>query len=256
MPASRPDDFHDRVVLVTGAAGVIGRELCRAFDAAGAQVIAADLREESLQELVAGLGARALALRLDVTLPSDWERARERVLERYGRLDVLVNNAGTLKPATIEEATLEDWRHAMGVNADGTFLGCKFAVALMKARGGAIVNFASVLAIRGRSTHPAYGASKAAVRLLTRSVARHCGERGYPIRVNVILPGAIDSDMVRLNVPPGESEAEYLEVLRAAHPVGRLGTPADIAAAVLFAASDHASFMTGADLVIDGGSSS
>jgi 3(or 17)beta-hydroxysteroid dehydrogenase len=253
MSAPRPDYFRDRVVLITGAAGVIGRELCRAFGGAGAQVIAADLREEPLRRLVAELGERALALRLDVTSPADWDRARERVLERYGRLDVLVNNAGTLKPATIEEATLEDWRHAMGVNA---FLGCKFAVALMKTSGGAIVNFASVLAIRGRSTHPAYGASKAAVRLLTRSVARHCGERGYPIRVNVILPGAIDSDMVRLNVPPGESAAEYLDVLRAAHPVGRLGTPADIAAAVLFAASDQASFMTGADLVIDGGSSS
>jgi len=241
---------------VTGAAGVIGAEICRAFAGAGAAVIAADLRDEGTAALARELGPLAMALHLDVTSPADWDRARERVLERYGRLDVLVNNAGTLKPATIEEATLEDWRHAMSVNADGSFLGCKFGVALMKESGGAIVNFASVLAIRGRSTHPAYGASKAAVRLLTRSVARHCGEKGYPIRVNVILPGAIDSEMVRLNVPPGGSEADYLESLRAAHPIGRLGTAADIAAAVLFAASDQSSFMTGSDLVIDGGSSS
>jgi len=241
---------------VTGAAGVIGAEICRAFAGAGAAVIAADLRDDATAALARELGPRAMALHLDVTSPADWDRARERVLERYGRLDVLVNNAGTLKPATIEEATLEDWRHAMSVNADGSFLGCKFGVALMKESGGAIVNFASVLAIRGRSTHPAYGASKAAVRLLTRSVARHCGEKGYPIRVNVILPGAIDSEMVRLNVPPGGSEADYLESLRAAHPIGRLGTAADIAAAVLFAASDQSSFMTGSDLVIDGGSSS
>lgn len=247
---------RSRVVLVTGAAGVIGAEICRAFAGAGAAVIAADLRDEGTAALARELGPLAMALHLDVTSPADWDRARERVLERYGRLDVLVNNAGTLKPATIEEATLEDWRHAMSVNADGSFLGCKFGVALMKESGGAIVNFASVLAIRGRSTHPAYGASKAAVRLLTRSVARHCGEKGYPIRVNVILPGAIDSEMVRLNVPPGGSEADYLESLRAAHPIGRLGTAADIAAAVLFAASDQSSFMTGSDLVIDGGSSS
>lgn len=247
---------RSRVVLVTGAAGVIGAEICRAFAGAGAAVIAADLRDEGTAALARELGPLAMALHLDVTSPADWDRARERVLERYGRLDVLVNNAGTLKPATIEDATLEDWRHAMSVNADGSFLGCKFGVALMKESGGAIVNFASVLAIRGRSTHPAYGASKAAVRLLTRSVARHCGEKGYPIRVNVILPGAIDSEMVRLNVPPGGSEADYLESLRAAHPIGRLGTAADIAAAVLFAASDQSSFMTGSDLVIDGGSSS
>jgi 3(or 17)beta-hydroxysteroid dehydrogenase len=256
MTGSGGDFFRGRVVLVTGAAGVLGRAICRAFAEAGACVIAADVRDAAAAALAAELGPPASALHLDVASPADWDRARERVLDRHGRLDVLVNNAGVLKPATIEEATLEDWRQAMSVNAEGSFLGCKFGVALMKHSGGAIVNFASVLAIRGRATHPAYGASKAAVRLLTRAVARHCGEQGYPIRANVILPGAIDSDMVRRNVPPGVSEAEYLESVREAHPIGRLGTPADIAAAVLFAASDQSAFMTGADLVIDGGSSS
>jgi 3(or 17)beta-hydroxysteroid dehydrogenase len=256
MSGAGGDFFRGRVVLVTGAAGVLGRAICRAFALAGAAVIAADVRDPETAALAAELGPPASALHLDVASPADWDRARERVSERYGRLDVLINNAGILKPATIEEATLEDWRQAMRVNADGSFLGCQFGVALMKHSGGAIVNFASVLAIRGRSTHPAYGASKAAVRLLTRAVARHCGERGYPIRVNVIVPGAIDSDMVRLNVPPGGSEADYLESLREAHPIGRLGTAEDIAAAVLFAASDQSAFMTGADLVIDGGSSS
>jgi NAD(P)-dependent dehydrogenase (short-subunit alcohol dehydrogenase family) len=256
MIASPAEFFRDKVALVTGAAGVIGREICRAFIAVEARVAVADVRLDLAHSVARELGPRAFPLELDVGAPEDWDRARERLIAEAGRLDILVNNAAILKPATIEEATLADWRETMRVNADGTFLGCQFGIAMMKENGGSIVNMASTLAIRGRATHPAYGSSKAAVRLLTRAVARHCGEQGYAIRVNVILPGAIDSVMVRKNVRPGESEAEYLEMLRANHPIGRLGTAADIASAVLFATSDQSSFMTGADLVIDGGSSS
>ena len=246
--------FATRIALITGGAGVLGSAICHAFSAAGATVIVADVDDAAAQQLARQIGAAAMALHLDVASPADWEQARAVILARYGRLDVLVNNAGTLKAATIEDATLEDWQETMRVNGDGTFLGCKFGVSMLKNHGGAIVNISSVMGLRGVATHPAYCASKAAVRLLTRSVALHCGQQGYRIRVNAVLPGAIDSDMVRRNVPAGGSEAEYLETVRARHPIGRLGTADEVAAAVLFACSDQASFMTGSDLVIDGGS--
>jgi 3(or 17)beta-hydroxysteroid dehydrogenase len=254
--ADSEKEFAGRVALVTGAAGVIGRAICGAFTRAGATVVAADLAEHALQKLGDELGVNCTTVRLDVANPADWESARRVLLDRFGGLDVLVNNAGYLKPADIEQASLEDWHATMRVNADGTFLGCKLGVQLMKGRGGAIVNLSSAMGLHGVATHPAYCASKAAVRLLTRSVAQHCGQRGYPIRVNAVLPGAIDSEMVRRNVPVGMPEERYLDAVRARHPIGRLGRPDEIAEAVLFAASERASFMTGADLVVDGGSSS
>ena len=123
---------------------------------------------------------------------------------------------------------------------------------MVKAGGGSIVNIASTMGMRGISRHPAYGASKAAVRLLTRSVARHCGEQGYAIRVNAVLPGAVETDMLMQNLGPGDDPEAFRTMIRAAHPIGRLGTPEDVAAAVAFLASDDASFITGTDFLVDG----
>ena len=195
---------------------------------------------------------------LDVTREDHWQSALESVANQFGGLDILVNNAGVLHPATIEQATLADWRTAMAVNGEGVFLGCKAGVAAMKARTadigyGVIVNLASTMALRGMAKHPVYSATKAAVRALTKSVAKHCGEQNYRIRVNCILPGAVPSDMLRRNIPAGGTEADYFAQLRSQHPIGRLGTPDDIAGAVAFLASDDAAFMTGTDLVVDGG---
>ena len=165
---------------------------------------------------------------------------------------------GIMIPATIEDATLQDWRALMTVNGEGTFLGCKHAIAAMKSRGpdqpyAAIINFTSSLAINFTPQHAAYSASKAAVRALTKSAALHCGQAGYRIRVNNVQPGAVVTDMLRKNIRPGQSEDEYFREVLKRHPIGRLGTPKDIADAVVFLASDEAAYMTGADLTVDGG---
>jgi 3(or 17)beta-hydroxysteroid dehydrogenase len=233
--------LKDKVALVTGAAGGLGQAICARLTDEGAHVVASDLQ--------------GTAIVLDVTREASWAEVMASITQRWGRLDILVNNAGFLKPATIEDTTLEHWRKTMAINSDGVFLGCKFAVAAMKAHGGVIINLSSTMGLRGMATHPAYSASKAAVRLLTQSVAKHCGEQGYPIRAVALLPGAVETDMLRQNIPNGVSEAEYFAQVRARHPIGRLGRPQDIADAVVFLASDEASFITGTDFIVDGGAS-
>jgi len=243
-----------KVAIVTGGAGGLGQAMCQHLAAEGARVAVADIDLNKARTVAERIGAAALALHLDVTSEPSWQAAISVVSAAWGKLDILVNNAAILKPATIEEATLDDWRKIMAINGDGVFLGCKFGIAALKAKGGVIINLSSTLGLRGAAKHPAYGASKAAVRLLTQSVAKHCGEQGYNIRAIALLPGAVATDMLRQNIPNGMSEAEYFEKIRAHYPVGRIGTPQDIADAVVFLASDQASFITGTDFIVDGGS--
>jgi 3(or 17)beta-hydroxysteroid dehydrogenase len=244
-----------KVALVTGGAGGLGRTMCVRLVADGFRVGVADLDAARAQAVAAKIGSQALGIALDVTSEASWTNALAQLQSAFGPMDALVNNAGYLNPATIEDLTLEDWRRTQCVNGDGVFLGCKFAVAAMKARGGVIINLSSTMGLRGMAKHPAYSASKAAVRLLTQSVAKHCGEQGYNIRVVAVLPGAVETDMLRKNIPANMSEADYFAEVRARHPVGRIGTPDDIAAAISFLVSDQASFITGTDFVVDGGSS-
>lgn len=249
-----------RIALVTGGAGGLGQAMCQRLAADGAHVAVADIDETRALQIATSIGATAMAVHLDVTSEASWQTAINAVTSTWGDLDIVVNNAGYLKPATIEDATLDDWRTTMAINADGTFLGCKFAVAVMKERPntsspGVIINLSSNMVLRGTAKHPAYSASKAAVRLLTQSVAKHCGEQGYNIRVIALLPGAIETGMLRLNIPNGMSEADYFAQVRDRHPIGRIGQPKDIADAVAFLASDEASFITGSDFIVDGGSS-
>jgi 3(or 17)beta-hydroxysteroid dehydrogenase len=250
--------LEGRTALVTGAAGSIGEAICRRLAAEGAWVAVADIAEDRGVRVARALGDAGFFVRLDVTQEVQWRAAVEIVASQFGGLDILVNNAGILKPATIEEASLDDWRTAMAVNGEGTFLGCKYGVAAMKARGadqgwGAIVNIASTMAIRGNPRHPVYTATKAAVQILSKSVALHCARQGYRIRVNCVLPGAVETDLLRRNVAAGQTEAEHFAEVQSRHPIGRLGKPQDVADAVAFLASDDAAFMTGADLVVDGG---
>ena len=235
-----------KVALVTGGAGGIGRATAALFKAEGAQVVASDLREDPASPA-------DLFVRHDVTSEDDWHRVIETALERFGELQVLVNNAGLGIAGSIEETSLADWRRVMAVNLDGVFLGLKHGVAAMKAGGGAIVNIASVAGLVAAPQMAAYSASKGAVRALSRSAAIHCTGLGYPIRVNAVLPGFADTAMLDgITGDLGEA-ARIKRKLAERQPMGRLGTAEEVARAVLYLASDESSYSTGSELLVDGG---
>jgi 3(or 17)beta-hydroxysteroid dehydrogenase len=245
--------------LVTGAASGIGRATAMLLAKEGATLVIADVNEAGGRETVtsiAGAGGTAMFHRLDVTSESAWSAAVDAAVTRFGRLDILVNNAGVETIKLIPETSLEDWRKLMSVNLDGVFLGVKTAIAAMrKSGGGSIVNISSVAGINGYARQAAYCASKGGVRLLTKAAAVECGEQGWGIRVNSVHPGVIDTPMARLMLQGVDPEvaAKRWERLKALHPIGHVGEPGDIAAAVLYLASDAAKFITGSELVVDGG---
>lgn len=243
-----------KVALVTGGASGIGEAAVRMLALEGASVVIADVQEQKGRALAAEVGEQALFLPLDVTRESDWERVLAASLERFGRLDILVNVAGVLGLGNIEEASVELWNKVMAVNGLGTFLGCKFAVAAMKAQhSGSIINISSAAGIKAAPAHTVYGASKAAVTHLTRTVALHCGQSGYRIRCNSIHPGVIETPMISSMDAAFGSHQVLVDAMVAVHPIGRLGQTADIASAILYLASDESSFVTGSALVVDGG---
>lgn len=248
--------LKDRVALVTGALGGVGESVAKRFIAEGAFVIGLDLGMPP--QPAHDMGPRYRYRPLDITSPEQWADAIAFTLVEHGRVDILVNCAAHLTPGVdLETTSLENWRETFRVNTEGTFLGCQHAVAAMKkGGGGSIVTISSGVAVRASAKAPAYGASKAAVVTLTKSVALHCAQEGYNIRANVILPGALDTPMLHRNVKhSGLSTEDYMEKIRKAHPIGRVGTPLDIANAALFLASDQSSFMTGAEVFVDGGQS-
>ncbi len=250
--------FTGKVVLISGGASGIGAAAAALFVAEGARVVLGDLQIEKGAALAASLGERALFVSLDVTSEASWRAAVAQSQAKFGPLTTVVNSAGISVPASIEDETLEGFRRTLSINLDGTFLGCKVAVeALKSGKGGAIVNIASTLGARSGAIFPAYSASKGGVRLLTRSVALHCAARGYDIRVNAILPGAIHTEMVEGYIAAGQAAGatreQVIEGFASGHPLKRLGRPQEAAAAILFLASDEAAFITGADLPVDGG---
>lgn len=240
--------------MVTGAAGGIGQEISKRFVAEGATICIADMDEDGGYALAEALGPPTFFAPMDVTEEDDWRVVLEQVLFRHEHLDVLVNNAGILETGTIEDTDLNLWRHIQNVNATSTFLGCQAAVQTMKETGGgAIVNMASRAAVRPRAPTLAYSASKAAIVNLTKTVALHCAEQGYNIRCNVVLPGAIDTNMIYKNQTADQSDEEFMASVTASHPLGRIGKPDEVADAVVFLASENSSFMTGTQLRVDGG---
>lgn len=242
--------LEGKIALVTGAGSGIGLAIAQLFAEQGANVVLTDIDAASIQARIATLYRpdAHLAQQHDVSTEADWERVFGAAIARYSRIDVVVNNAGIAAEGAIEDVTLESWRRVMSVNLDGTFLGCKYAVRSMKATGGgSIVNVSSVGALKASLTGPAYGASKAGVWNLSRTVALYCARNGYNIRCNSLHPGLTHTPMMDRASP------EMLERLSAGIPMGRLAEPLDIAQAALYLASAESQYVTGTSLVVDGG---
>jgi len=242
--------LQGKTALVTGAAAGIGRAIVDSFLNEGARVAVTDIDQAGLADLAA---RGALALPQDVTDEARWREVVDATVAAFGKLDILVNNAGIGIIGHIEKATLADFRKTQAVNVESVFLGCREAVRVMKAHGGSIVNISSVAGIIGDANSAAYCASKGAVRLLTKSVALHCARAGYGIRCNSVHPSFTETAMVDSFIATARDPDRFREGLRRAIPLGRLGQVHDIAAAVLYLASDEASFTTGAELAVDGG---
>ncbi len=239
-----------KVAIISGGARGLGAAEARLFASEGAKVGIGDIREEEGRALEAEIresGGDAMFVRLDVTDEREWANAVDAVMTAYGRLDILVNNAGILEHGLVEDTSAESWDRTMDVNGRGVFLGTRAVIpAMRESGGGSIVNISSVAGLVG-GFMTAYNASKGAVRLLTKSTAVQYAAEG--IRVNSVHPGPTDTDM--LDVFFREEGAR--ERRAADTPIPRLGEPEDIAYGVLFLASDESSYMTGSELVIDGG---
>jgi len=250
--------LQSKIALVTGAGSGIGEAIAKRFAQEGALVLVTDINEESAQRVAAEItdaGARAEFQVQDVTDEARWNSLVANVVSSHGQLDVLVNNAGIAIPATVEDATLADWRTTQAVNGESVFMGTRAAIAVMRERGGSIINISSIEGIVGEANTAAYNYSKGGVRIFTKSAALHCTTSGYPIRVNSVHPGFILTAMVKdaMASMPEEQSQSMMERLMREIPMGVMGEPLDIANGCLFLACDESRYMTGSELVIDGG---
>ncbi len=241
-----------KVALVSGGARGLGEAQAKLLAAEGAKVAIGDVLEEEGRKVEAEineLGGEAFFMPLDVTKTDDWNAIIAETVSRFGKLDVLVNNAGIGGRGGLEDMTEEEWDEVMAVNAKGVFLGTKLAMPeILKAGGGSIVNISSQMGIVGSDTsNPGYQASKAAVHVFTKSIALRYATQG--VRVNSVHPGPIDTPMLQA----GFVDPERMKRVMSKVPMGRVGQPEEIAYGVLFLSSDESSFITGAGLVIDGG---
>lgn len=253
---------ENKIALVTGGSKGLGKAVAELLAEEGATVYVTDVDETEGVRTVDAMeqhGRDVYFLRHNTADEGDWKRVFEEIRDRYGRLDIMVNNAGIGVFQSVESASLEDWRKLLSVNLDGVFLGTRYAIELMKAqgRGGSIINLSSIEGLVGDPNLAAYCASKGGVRLFSKSAALDVAKLG--IRVNTVHPGYIETPMV-LNackaLEPHCEDARQTEAyqrLVGQHPVGHLGEPADIAYGVLYLASDESKFVTGSELVIDGG---
>jgi NAD(P)-dependent dehydrogenase (short-subunit alcohol dehydrogenase family) len=255
----REGRVESKVAIVTGAQRGIGFEIAKILIQEGAFVVLTDIEATQGQKAIEKLPKdKALFLSHDVSKETDWENVFQKTLSWKGRLDILVNNAGIsgltkgFHPQDPEHATLEDFRKIQAVNLEGTFLGCRFAIQHMKKHGGSIINISSRSANVGVPTMCAYAASKAAVRNLTKSVALWCCSQNYPIRCNSIHPAAIDTHFWD-PMTAGQDEDLKRKKIASEIPMGRMGEPIDVAWAVIYLASQESKFVTGSELIVDGG---
>lgn len=251
--------IHDKVAIITGAASGLGQATAERFAEEGASLILTDINAPAGEELANRLDAAhgdVTFIKHDVTSEADWKAVFSLLSKQHEKLDILVNNAGGGTYSNIETLTLDEWQNIIRLNLDSAFLGTQLAIASMKdTGGGSIINVSSVGGLVGSSNLVAYSAAKAGVKLLSKCTAIHCGENGYNIRINSIHPGLIRTpsglEMATraTGLTPTEAEAAFSQF----HPIGRIGEPGEIAGGILYLASDESSFMTGSELVIDGG---
>jgi NAD(P)-dependent dehydrogenase (short-subunit alcohol dehydrogenase family) len=250
----------NKVVLITGSARGIGKATAELCHAEGASVIVTDINDQAGAAVASQFPERAEYHSLNVSQEADWQKVFHHIEQKYDHLDALVNNAGiggaieTTGPHNPEYLDLDSWRYVHAVNSDGVALGCKYAIQLMKQnQKGSIVNISSRAGVVGIPHMTAYAASKAAVRNHTKSVALYCAEMGYNIRCNSIHPGAILTPMWDPILGEGEERDAMIRELSSQVPLGRMGSPLDVAYAVVYFASDESAYVTGAELHIDGG---
>ena len=256
-----------KVALISGAGRGIGAKCAEIMAKAGAKVVVADILQAEGTAVAAGIkasGGNATFERLDVTDESNWQSLIKKTVQDFGGLDVVFNNAGISFTKLVHDVTLEEWNHLMSINSTGVFLGTKHAILAMKpggvaGKGGSIVNMSSTAGMVSYYAASAYCASKGAVRMLTKVAAVECGKNQYGIRVNSVHPGVIHTPLLdsgfEEQVQRGlmTSIKEGTAMYESMHPIGRLGEPIDVALAVLYLASNASSFVTGSELVVDGG---
>jgi len=244
-----------KVAIVTGAASGLGLATAQMLAKEGAKVLLTDMNLKGVKAEAEKIGANAMAMGHDVTQEDGWIAVMEACLKNFGRLDTLVNSAGVAAIGDVENTTFDDWKMVNAVNLDGTFLGTKHAIKTIKQSdgGGSIINLSSVAGIVGGYNFAAYNASKGGVRLLTKSTALYCARQGNGIRCNSVHPTFINTPMVRqiIDTAPDPEKAEHNLVRQI--PIGRLGEADEVAAMVLYLASDESAFVTGSEMVIDGG---
>lgn len=258
----RESRVKGKVALVTGAASGIGRAAALTLARHGASVLCADLAADGAERVAAEIrdaGGAASACRLDVTMERDWDEAIERLRSSFGPLDILVNSAGISHARPVAEMSLDEWRQVMAINLDGAFLGTRAAVRAMRKdrRSGSIINLSSASGLKASPGASAYCASKAAVCMFTKAIAKEC--IGDGIRVNTVCPAGVRTPMwtampfFRDLIEKTGSEDEAFRAMAEGSLHGRFADPAEIAQAILYLASDESLYVTGTDLVIDGG---
>ena len=243
--------LEGKVALISGGARGQGAVEARLFASEGAKVVIGDILDDlgrQVEAEIAEAGGDITYVHLDVTSEADWEDAVRAAVDGYGKLDILVNNAGILIRASVEDTTVEDWDRIMDINAKGVFLGTRAAIPAMRdAGGGSIINISSVAGLQGSPQSAAYSSTKGAVRILTKSTAVQYAKEN--IRCNSVHPGIIYTDMTSDSLDTEEGQRNWMNRV----PLRRLGQSEDVANGVLFLASDESSYMTGSELVIDGG---
>ena len=247
--------LEGKVAIVTGGGGGLGSAQASLLAKEGAKLVVTDIDEaqgKQVAEKIGQGGGEAIFVKHDVSSEQDWRNVIEKTLSEFGKLDVLVNNAGIIMFKSIDDTSLDDWRQVIRINLDGVFLGTKYAMgAMKKSGGGSIINLSSTAGIVGTLDTASYHASKGGVRIFTKAAALECSKAGYDynIRVNSVHPGVIKTNMTKDLLEDDEAREMVLNW----HPIGHVGEPDDIAYGILYLASDESKFITGSELVIDGG---